>query len=113
MLLTRLAGLRIGEVACLRWSDVVNMDGSVKDEIRLLSDMTKRRHARTVFVNMKLREELQQYAEQAKCINRSYPFFASQKSIKKGFGSWRRRLRCFMKARGLKAPAATVVGGRF
>jgi hypothetical protein len=31
MLLTHLAGLRIGEVACLRWSDVMNLDGSVKD----------------------------------------------------------------------------------
>ena len=79
MLLTHLAGLRIGEVACLRWSDVMNLDGNVKDEIRLLPDMTKGRHARTVFVNIKLREELQAYAEQSKCVDRSYPFFASQK----------------------------------
>ena len=87
MLLTHLAGLRIGEVACLRWSDVTNQDGTVKEEIRLLPDMTKGRHARTVFVNIKLREELQAYAAQAKCIDRSYPFFASQKSIKTGFSA--------------------------
>ena len=87
MLLTHLAGLRIGEVACLRWSDVMNLDGTVKDEIRLLPDMTKGRHARTVFVNIKLREELQSYAAQAKCVDRSYPFFASQKSIKSGFSA--------------------------
>ena len=87
MLLTHLAGLRIGEVACLRWSDVMNLDGAVKDEIRLLPDMTKGRHARTVFVNNKLREELQAYAEQAKCVDRSYPFFASQKSIRAGFNA--------------------------
>jgi integrase/recombinase XerD len=87
MLLTHLAGLRIGEVACLRWSDVMNLDGKVKDEIRLLPDMTKGRHARTVFVNIKLREELQSYAEQSKCVDRSYPFFASQKSIKAGFSA--------------------------
>ena len=59
MLLTHLAGLRIGEVAFLRWSDVMNLDGTVKDEIRLIPDMTKGRHARTVFVNNKLRDELQ------------------------------------------------------
>ena len=59
VLLTYWAGLRIGEVACLRWSDVINQDETVKDEIRLLPDMTKGRHARTVFVNIKLREELQ------------------------------------------------------
>ena len=87
MLLTHLAGLRIGEVACLRWSDVMNLDGTVKDEIRLLPDMTKGRHARTVFVNNKLREELQAYAAQAMCVDRSYPFFASQKSIRAGFNA--------------------------
>jgi integrase/recombinase XerD len=87
MLLTHLAGLRIGEVACLRWSDVMNQDGTVKDEIRLLPDMTKGRHARTVFVSIRLREELSAYAAQAKCVDRSYPFFASQKSIKSGFGA--------------------------
>ena len=87
MLLTHLAGLRIGEVACLRWSDVMNLDGTVKDEIRLLPDMTKSRHARTVFVNIRLREELQDYAAQARCVDRSYPFFASQKSIRAGFNA--------------------------
>ena len=87
MLLTQWAGLRIGEVACLRWSDVLNQDGTVKEEIRLLPDMTKGRHPRTVFVNIRLREELQAYAEQAKCVDRNYPFFASQKSVKSGFGA--------------------------
>ena len=87
MLLTHWAGLRIGEVACLRWSDVTTTDGTVKDEIRLLPDMTKGKHARTVFVNIKLREELQAYAAKAKCVDRSYPFFASQKSIKVGFNA--------------------------
>ena len=87
MLLTHLAGLRIGEVACLRWSDVMNLDGTVKEEIRLLPDMTKGRHARTVFVSAKLKAELQAYAEQAKCVDRNYPFFASQKSIRAGFNA--------------------------
>lgn len=87
MLLTHLAGLRIGEVACLRWSDVINMVGTVKEEIRLLHNMTKGRHARTVFVNIKLREELQTYTAQAKCVDRSYPFFPSQKSILTGFSA--------------------------
>ena len=87
MLLTHQAGLRIGEVACLRWSDVTTTDGEIKDEIRLLPDMTKGRHARTVFVSAKLKTELQVYAEQAKCVDRSYPFFASQKSIRAGFNA--------------------------
>jgi integrase/recombinase XerD len=49
--------------------------------------MTKGRHARTVFVNEKLQQVLQQYADQAKFIDRSYPFFASQKSVKSGFSA--------------------------
>jgi integrase/recombinase XerD len=65
MLLTHWAGLRIGEVAGLRWSDVTTTDGLVKDEIRLLPGMTKGRHARTVFVSAKLKAELQAYAAQA------------------------------------------------
>ena len=90
MLLTHWAGLRIGEVACLRWSDVTTTDGQVKDEIRLLPDLTKGRHARTVFVSAKLKTELQAYAAQAKCVERSYPFFASQKSDGQGRGIMRR-----------------------
>ena len=57
MQLTHLAGLRIGEVACLRWGDVIDNTGKVKEEIRLLPAMTKGRHARTVFVSLKLREQ--------------------------------------------------------
>ena len=87
ILLTHLAGLRVGEVACLRWQDVVNADDSIKDEIRLLPDMTKGRHARTVFVSKKLREEILAYVTQAKCVDRTYPLFASQKSVKSGFSA--------------------------
>ncbi len=87
MLLTYWAGLRIGEVAGLRWSYVTTTDGLVKDEIRLLPNMTKGRHARTVFFSAKLKAELQAYTVQAKCVDRSYLFFASQKSIKLGFNA--------------------------
>jgi len=115
MLLTHWAGLRIGEVACLRWSDVTNSDGKVKDEIRLLPDMTKGRHARTVFVSAKLKAELQAYADEAKCIERNYPFFASQKVLKVDLVRTvcLKHLPCFTRALGLKAPAATADAGRF
>ena len=79
LLLTHWAGLRVGEVAVLRWSDVTNTDGQIKDEIPLLPHMTKGRHARTVFINAKLKPVLQAYANQARCVDRSYPFFSSQK----------------------------------
>jgi len=85
LMLTHLAGLRVGEVSCLRWQDVTNKDGSVKDEIRLLPDMTKGRHARTVFVSSKLKAELQAYIATAKCVERCYPFFATQKASNRVF----------------------------
>ena len=79
--------MRVGEVACLRWSDVTKKDGTINPEIRLLPEMTKGRHARTVFTNSKLQSELQSYTDQAKCIHPTYPFFGTQKSINKGFSA--------------------------
>ena len=87
MLLTHCLGLRIGEVASLRWSDVTNIAVLVKDEIRLLPDMTECRHARNVFVSAMLKAALQACAAQATCVDRSYPFFARQKSIQLGFNA--------------------------
>ena len=87
MQLTHLAGLRIGEVACLSWSDVTDYAGKIREEIRLFPAMIKGRHARTMFVSSKLRDELQAHADSARCIDRSYPFFASQKSIKSCFSA--------------------------
>jgi integrase/recombinase XerD len=49
--------------------------------------MTKGRHERTMFVSVKLKAELQAYAAQATSVDRSYLFFASQKSIELGFNA--------------------------
>ena len=54
--------------------EVTTTDRLINDEIRLLPDITKARHARTVFVSAKLKAELQ-----AKCVARSYPFFSQPK----------------------------------
>ena len=86
ILLTHLAGMRVGEVASLRWVDVLTADGHIKEEIRLLPEMTKGKHARTVFISTRLREELQRYAD---IYHRSAPLecplFYSQKDARKGF----------------------------
>jgi len=62
-------------------------EGVGKAEIRLLPDMTKGRHPRTVFINGRLREELETYAAITRCVDRSYPLFASQKSVREGFSA--------------------------
>jgi len=61
LLATHYAGLRCGEVANLRYEDVVDAAGAVRDEIRLEPEQTKGRHARVVFVNAKLRREFEAY----------------------------------------------------
>ena len=61
LLMTHQAGLRVGEVAALRYCDVLNGDGSIRDEIHLSAEQTKGKHSRTVFVNTKMRKELALY----------------------------------------------------
>jgi integrase/recombinase XerD len=86
ILLTHLAGLRVGEVASLRWLDVMTADGQIKDEVRLLPEMTKGKHARTVFISTRLRQELQQYADiYRRAAPLDCPLFYSQKGARSGF----------------------------
>ncbi len=86
ILLTHLAGMRVGEVASLRWVDVLTADGHIKEEIRLLPEMTKGKHARTVFISTRLREDLQRYADiYRRSAPLECPLFYSQKDARKGF----------------------------
>ena len=58
-----LSGMRVGEIASLRYKDVMDEEGKVRSEIRLTAEQTKGNEARIVFVNDKLRIELQKYAK--------------------------------------------------
>lgn len=78
-------GMRVSEVASLRIKDVVDMDGNIKNEIRLLAENTKTNEARTVFVNDKLRKELTHYAKLYANRNVNSKFFYSQKRNSDGF----------------------------
>ena len=78
-------GMRVSEVASLRVKDVVDNEGNIKNEIRLLAENTKTNEARVVFVNEKLRKELQQYAKLITNLDPNNKFFYSQKSTSDGF----------------------------
>ena len=78
-------GMRVSEVASLRIRDVMDSEGNIKNEIRLLAENTKTNEARTVFVNEKLRRELQQYAKLLVNTNPNCKFFYSQKRDSDGF----------------------------
>lgn len=60
-MLSLLAGMRVGEIAALKVSDVYEADGSVKAQIRLAKSQTKGGEARTVLLNVQMQEELHAY----------------------------------------------------
>ena len=61
LMLSYLAGMRVGEIAALTIGDVFDGDGSIRDQIQLKAAYTKGNHARTVFVGKKLMKELALY----------------------------------------------------
>jgi integrase/recombinase XerD len=85
LLMTHWAGLRVGEVAALKISDVANSDGTVKDEVRLTAQQTKGNHARTVYMGGKIRKELCHYLATINTTDKSKPLFYTQKRA--GFNS--------------------------
>jgi integrase/recombinase XerD len=84
---TFLSGMRVGEVASLLYTDVVDSNGSIKDEIRLRAEQTKGNESRVVFINEKLRKELQAYASLYKPNTKDAKFFYSQKAESNGFNA--------------------------
>ena len=81
------SGCRVGELSSLAYSDVVDEAGKVRDEIRLKAENTKTKEARIVFVNAKLKKELQKYADFYKPTNTQHKFFYSQKRASNGYNS--------------------------
>jgi integrase len=78
-------GMRCGEISSLRYCDVVDAEGKIRSEIRLRAEQTKTNEARVVFVNERLRKELEQYIRVYKPANINSKFFYSQKRDSDGF----------------------------
>jgi integrase/recombinase XerD len=78
-------GMRVNEVANLRYKDVVDGEGAIRREIRLSAEDTKTKEARIVFVNDKLHKELTRYAKSYKPVNANLKFFYSQKRASDGY----------------------------
>jgi len=87
VLMSFYSGCRVGELSSLTYTDVVDDEGKVRDEIRLKAENTKTKEARVVFVNAKLKKELQQYANTYKPINTQLKFFYSQKRRSNGYNA--------------------------
>lgn len=80
LLLSHYAGLRVGEIATLRWSDVVGTDGEIKQQFYLKPENTKSNEARPVHINQRLQRELVTYRS---CLTQQFrlnnPLIPSQK----------------------------------
>ena len=59
--LTHYCGMRVGEVAALRITDVVDEMGKVRAEIVLAAAITKSKRARRIFVPRQMQRQLQRY----------------------------------------------------
>jgi integrase/recombinase XerD len=55
------SGMRVGEIAQLKMQDVVNEDGTIKNEIKLSGQVTKGNKSRIVFFPQKLKTEIADY----------------------------------------------------
>ena len=79
LMLSWLAGMRVGEIAALRFEDVVDASGEVRNQIQLSAEQTKGNEARTVLISTQLKQELTNYTNTYKTMpNPQLPFIASK-----------------------------------
>ena len=79
VMLSYLAGMRVGEIAALKVGDVFDSDGKVRDQIRLKASYTKGNEARTVFVGSKLAKELTRFRASMPSASPEGPLLQTQK----------------------------------
>lgn len=87
LLLTVGAGLRVSEVAGLTIGDVRNADGTVRSEVFLSAERVKHKHARTVFLNLRLQQELTNYIATRTWHNDTQPLFSTNKGLRCAFSA--------------------------
>lgn len=81
------AGCRVGEISSLLYTDVIDAEGNVRNEVVLRAENTKTKEARTIFINAKLKKELQNYVSNYKPKNADAKLFYSQKSKSNGYNA--------------------------
>jgi integrase/recombinase XerD len=79
LLMTFQVGCRVGEVAHIKLGDIMDSDGQVRDEVRLSPEQTKGKHARTLFLNERIRRELAEYLKTIRHQDLEKPLFFTQK----------------------------------
>ncbi|MDA9194808.1 site-specific integrase [Burkholderiales bacterium] len=80
ILLTHYAMLRVGEVAALRYCDILEADGHIKAETTLTAAQTKGKKGRKIWFSEKVRAELDAYVAALKPKQLTQPLFYTQRS---------------------------------
>jgi integrase/recombinase XerD len=80
LLLTHLAGMRIGEVAAVRVCDLLASDGTVRDEINLSASQTKGKKGRSVLLNERMQAEIAAYLRTMRVRDPKQALFSTQRS---------------------------------
>ena len=82
LLFTHLCGLRVGEVAALRFDDILDANSNIRDEMTLDAARTKSKRARKIFLPKQMQRQLQEYVNSSnKQPLRGY-LFSTQKSVR-------------------------------
>lgn len=87
LLMSVAAGLRVSELAGLTLGDVLDSAGAVRGEIYLAAHRVKHGHARTIYLNTRLREELTAYIATRSVLNPQFPLFATQRGARCAFSA--------------------------
>ncbi len=77
LMCTVAAGMRVSEVSGLLIGDVRNADGTIRSEVFLSAERVKHNHARTVYINTRLQQELAEYVAERKWHDNSQPLFST------------------------------------
>lgn len=87
MMMTVAAGLRVSEVAGLTLGDVLDSTGAVRSEVHLAAHRVKHGHARTIFINSRLQQELADYISTRTHQDPSFPLFPSYRGPRRHFSA--------------------------
>jgi integrase/recombinase XerD len=80
VLMQHLSGMRVGEVAALRYGDVVAEDGTIRTQVLLRAEQTKGNRSRVVLLPERLRAELSRYVASHPSKLTTRPLFYTQRS---------------------------------
>ena len=86
-LLTAMAGLRVSEVACLTIADVRDADGAIRSEVFLAAERVKHNHARTIYINSRLQQELGDYITTRTWREAIQPLFPTHRGARRTFSA--------------------------